>query len=69
MEKCICELNKGEEKLITKGSWVNLYISRDNYDEYWIEAISDGRASMKIDYCPKCGKKLEENEPEEEYEW
>ena len=57
MEECICNLSEGEEKLISNGSWVDLYISLKD-GEYWIEAISDGRASMRIDYCPKCGRKL-----------
>lgn len=60
-EKCICEVSESEEKLIDEGSYVNLYISRDEYG-YWINAIADGRASMKIDYCPKCGRKLSDDE-------
>lgn len=67
-EKCLCDLNEGEEKLITKGSWVDLYIAK-SYGEYWIKAISDGRADMRIDFCPKCGRKLEEVEPEEEFDF
>lgn len=59
MDECICNLSKGEEKLISNGSWVDLYMSLKD-GEYWIEAISDGRVSMRIDYCPKCGRKLVE---------
>jgi hypothetical protein len=66
--ECLCQLKDNEEKLITEGYWINLYIYKE-YGEYFIKALSDGRADMKIDYCPKCGRKLEEVEPEEEFEW
>jgi hypothetical protein len=56
-EKCICDLKEREEKLLREGSWVNLYISRE-HGEYFIVALSDGRATMRIHYCPQCGKKL-----------
>ena len=55
---CICDLKDREEKEITKGSWVDLYITfRDG--DYIIEAIADGISSMFINYCPICGRKLE----------
>lgn len=56
---CICDLKVDEEKLITDGCWNSLWIERDKYD-YLIVAAGEGIASMKIGYCPKCGKKLEE---------
>lgn len=59
MEECICNLEEGEEKLIRRGSWNDLYLRLSN-GEYRINAIADGIASMKIEYCPKCGKKLGE---------
>lgn len=60
-EKCICNLTEGQEKLISNGSYVDLYAKRDKYG-YWISAISDGRADMKINYCPICGRKLEDDD-------
>lgn len=57
--ECICYgLKEGKQKLISNGSYVDLYM-RLLDGEYYIEAICDGRASMKIDYCPCCGRKLE----------
>ena len=57
-KKCICDVKEGEEKEISKGQWVDLYITL-NDDEYRIEAVADGRASMYINYCPMCGRNLE----------
>lgn len=65
MNKCICDLKDKEEKLITNGNWVDLYIKLER-KEYWIVAMADGNAMMKIDYCPKCGRKLEEEVEEED---
>ena len=66
MDKCICDLKEGEEKLITIGDWVNLYILlRDK--EYWLIANADGRAEMMLHYCPVCGRKLEEEVVYEDY--
>ena len=66
-KKCLCDLKDREEKLITQGSWVNLYITKE-HDEYWINAVGDGIAAMRIKYCPECGRKLEEDEPEDDWE-
>jgi hypothetical protein len=59
MENCICSVREGEERLISQGAYVDLYISRE-YGEYHIVALSDGRASTRIYYCPECGRKLDE---------
>lgn len=58
---CICDLNVNEKKLITDGCWNSLYIERNKYD-YFIVASGDGNAYMKINYCPKCGRRLEDEE-------
>ena len=59
---CICqELKLEEEKLISEGAWVDLFIYRDKHDYYYITAISDGRADIKIKYCPMCGRRLLED--------
>jgi len=35
-----------------------LYITLEN-DEYWLSGqTNDGNASMEINYCPICGRKL-----------
>lgn len=62
MDDCICNLSKGQQKLITQGSWVNLYIERDCCGDYLLEAIDDGRADMQINYCPICGRCLTEKD-------
>lgn len=67
-QTCLCDLKEGQEKIISQGHWVNLYIAIEE-GEYWIRAISDGRADLRIHYCPKCGRKLEEKESLEEYEF
>lgn len=56
---CICDLKINEENHICNGNWNSLYIER-NIDGYYIVASGEGEAHMKINYCPKCGKKLEE---------
>ena len=60
--KCICELIKeGHSETISIGTYVNIYM-RKEYGEYYIEAKADGNAYLKLNYCPKCGRKLEEDE-------
>ena len=63
-DKCICDLKEKEEKRITHGDWVDLYIKLED-KEYWIVAEAEGNAMMKIEYCPKCGRKLEEFEEDD----
>ena len=60
--KCICELVKeGFSEKISSGTWVDMYI-RKEYGKYYIKAVADGNAYLKLNYCPKCGRKLEEND-------
>jgi hypothetical protein len=59
--ECLCDLEIGKEKLITKGDWVDLYIERDKWD-YKIYGDGGGRATMFIKYCPECGRKLFDDE-------
>ncbi len=63
---CICDLKNGEEKLICNGNWNTLYIERD-HDEFYLVAKADGNVSMRLNYCPECGRVLN-NELEEELE-
>ena len=35
---------------------------RKEYGKYYIEAIADGNAYLKLNYCPKCGRKLKEDD-------
>ena len=30
--------------------------------KYYIEAIADGNAYLRLNYCPKCGRKLKEDD-------
>ena len=60
MDKCICGVHENEVKRIAEGAWVDLYINKEAED-YLIEAISSGRASLKINFCPICGRKLAED--------
>lgn len=59
MNKCICEdLIEGVDKEIEQGDWNTMYILKQG-GEYYIKAISDGCVSLKINYCPICGRRLE----------
>lgn len=60
--KCICEtVREGHSETISIGAYVNIYM-RKEYGEYYIEAKADGNAYLKLNYCPKCGRKLEEDD-------
>ncbi len=56
----MCEICTNlEENKIYKitGSWVDLEIKR-MYEDVVIQAYGDGVATMTINYCPMCGRKL-----------
>jgi len=57
--KCICNLKEGTEYRIVQGNWCDLLISLEK-GKYWIIGEGDGRAMVKINYCPICGRKLME---------
>lgn len=60
---CICNIEPGDEKLIARGRWIDLYVSRDRRGEFYVRAVSsDGRVDIKTNCCPGCCKKLEEDE-------
>ena len=60
--KCICELIKeGCSEKLSTGEWNDIYM-RKEYGNYYIEAIADGNAYLTLNYCPKCGRKLEEDD-------
>lgn len=60
--KCVCEIVKeGYPETISIGAYVNMYMVKED-DEYYIEAVSDGKAVMRLNYCPKCGRKLVEDD-------
>ena len=49
--KCICEdLKDGVDKEIEQGDWNTMYILK--------QGGGDGCVSVSINYCPKCGRKL-----------
>ena len=53
--KCICELIKeGHSEKLSTGQWNDIYM-RKEYGNYYIEAIADGNAYLRLNYCPKCG--------------
>lgn len=57
---CICQnVKEGSynEKEIAQGDWNAMYIRREG-KEFFICALGDGYVIYKIDYCPKCGRKL-----------
>ena len=56
--KCICEdLKDGVDKEIGQGDWNTMYILKQG-GYYYIKAIGEGCVSVSINYCPKCGRKL-----------
>ena len=60
--KCICELIKeGHSEKLSVGDWNDIYM-RKEYGKYYIEAIADGNAYLRLNYCPKCGRKLKEDD-------
>ena len=60
--KCVCELIKeGQSEKFSVGSWVDIYMRKED-GKYYIEAIADGNAYLTLNYCPKCGRKLEEDD-------
>ena len=60
--KGVCELIKeGLSEKLSVGDWNDIYM-RKEYGNYYIEAIADGNAYLRLNYCPKCGRKLEEDD-------
>ena len=60
--KCICEsIEDGHSERLSVGDWVDIYM-RKEYGKYYIEAIADGNAYWELIYCPKCGRKLKEDD-------
>ena len=54
--KCICEsIKECRSEKLSVGDW-------KEYGKYYIEAIADGNAYLELNYCPKCGKKLKEDD-------
>lgn len=60
MDKCICNLKNGEETHLADGDWTLLKLKKLD-DGFYIEGWGDGVASMRINYCPKCGRKLSDD--------
>lgn len=56
---CICDIEIGERKYICDGDFNSLCIRREIFC-YYIEAKGDGSAEIKINYCPMCGRTLED---------
>ena len=60
--KCVCKfIKEGQSKKLSVGSWVDIYMRKED-GKYYIEAIADGNAYLTLNYCPKCGRKLEEDD-------
>ena len=60
--KCICELIKeGHSEKLPISDWNDIYMRKED-GEYYIEAIAGVNVYWKLNYCPKCGRKLEEDD-------
>ena len=57
MRKCICDLPRNASTPMVENNWIEVNIFRDDY-YYYIEGIGDSKVNCKINYCPKCGRKL-----------
>lgn len=61
--KCVCkELKDNCDTTIAEGDWNTMYMTKEGHD-YYIKALSDGYVSIKINYCPFCGRKIEIDSP------
>jgi hypothetical protein len=58
MGKCICILEEGQEITMDEGCWTVLSLKRE-CDGYYLEAWGDEKVDKRINYCPKCGRKLD----------
>lgn len=51
--------NKIKVLCLDYGDWTNLYMTYDGKDKkFGMMAEGEGRAEIKIKYCPICGRKL-----------
>lgn len=59
---CICRrIIDGSTEYLEKGDWNFIAMRKDfNGKDYYIKAISEGTTEMKINYCPICGRSLNE---------
>ena len=53
----ICKALNENKIYKIEGSWTNLEVKR-MYEDIVIQAYGDGVATMNINYCPMCGRKL-----------
>ena len=59
MSKCICELEVGEESnLDYTAAWSYLALKRKE-DGYYLIGYGDDSSIYKANFCPCCGRKLE----------
>ena len=56
---CICDLEKNEQRHLKDGDYNTLYIVRE-YFTYYIKAEGDGCVWLPINFCPLCGRNLED---------
>lgn len=58
--ECICNIPIHQEILLTRENWKDIYMCRDSQG-YYIEVIEESSASIRIKYCPFCGRGLKED--------
>jgi len=62
-KECMCNLKENTENKIIVGDYCNLLIKKETWmkeNYYYIIGEGDGRATLKINYCPICGRELRE---------
>lgn len=60
MERCICELEVGEEyNLDYTATWSYLALKRKE-DGFYLMGYGDDLSVYKVNFCPECGKSLKE---------
>ena len=56
---CCCHMEKGNKTKIASGSYVSVYMLRNNDGDYRIYGVADDDTDAeKINFCPFCGRDL-----------
>lgn len=59
-EDCyICKELKEKERYELHGSWTTFAIEKDDGGKYCCFAYGEGIVSIPCNYCPNCGRKIE----------
>ena len=58
---CVCErIREYNYEILTSGNWTDIEIDRRKGHGYYISSEGEECVEIKINYCPFCGRKLEE---------